>query len=237
MCDLLSLADVMPEVSPLEHIDMAVAALSQHGGDARVSYVSYIARAHGAIHFGRLCGATRRSKFVQNVRLCSGTPSAIGKKRPSVVSFTIPACATHGKVSVKITNASHIEVHAHTDGAGIADVNASIQRILAHAGSKRLETWSVTLMQLYWFWGRRVELDSVYNELSIPAGAGSDVRVIRDARRVRVTTPLVSASVAECGTLSVVCRCAPSLRRVARRLGEVLARSETAKKLACTERA
>ena len=233
MCDMLSLADVMPEVSPLEHIDMAVAALSQHGGDARVSYVSYVARAHGALHFGRLCGATRRSKFVQNVRLCSGTPSAIGKKRPSVVSFTIPACATHGKVSVKITNASHIEVHAHTDSAGIADVNASIQRLLAHAGSKRLEVWSIALMQLYWFWGRRVELDSVYRELV----ACPDVRVVRDARRVRVTTPLVSASVAECGTLSVVCRCAPSLRRVARQLGEVLARSETEKKLACTERA
>ena len=233
---MLSLADVMPEVSPLEHLDMAVAALSQHGGDARVSYVSYVARARGTLHFGRLCGATRRSKFVQHVRLCGGSQSAIGRKRPSVVSFSIPACASHGKVSVKITNASHIEVHAHTDSSGIADVNASIQRLLAHAGSKRLDVWSVTLMQLYWFWGRRVELDSVYRELL--GGAGSaDVRVIRDARRVRVTTPLVSASVAECGTLSVVCRCAPSLRRVARQLGEVLSRSEAAKKIACTERA
>jgi hypothetical protein len=234
---MLALAAVMPEVSPLEHIDMAVTALSNRGGEARVSYVSFIARAHGTLNFGRLCGATRRSKIVQHVQLSSGSPSSIGKKRPSLISFVIPACASHGKVSVKITNVSHIEVHAHTDGAGMSEVNASIQRILAHAGSKRIETWSVTLIQLYWFWGKRLELDSVHRELLAPGACGAEIRVLRDARRVRITAPHVSASVAACGTLSVVCRCAPSLRRVARELGEVLARSEESKKIACTERA
>lgn len=235
MCDLSALEECMPAVSPLEHVDMAVAALAQRGGEARVTYISYVARAHGALHFARLCGATRRSKFAQSVRLTAGSPSAIGKKRPSVVAFCIPACATHGKASVKITLAgsAHIEVHAHTDAAGIPDVNASIQRILSHAGSKRLETWSVRLIQLYWLWGRRISLDTLYSDVR----AGLDAHATRDERRVRIKTPHFSASVAECGTLSVVCKCAPTMRRVAYELGEVLTRSDAAKKITCTERA
>ena len=241
MCDLAALAECMPDVSPLEHIDAAVAAVSQHGGEARVTYVSYVARAQGTLHFARLSAATRRSKFVHNVRINAGSPSAIGKKRPSVVAFCLSACASHGKASVRITlsaskASAHIEVHAHTDAAGVPEVNASIQRILAHAGSKRIETWSVRVMQLYWFWGRRLELDAVYREILEP-GACLDARASRDERRVRITTQHVSASVAECGTISVVCKCAPTLRRVARELSVVLARSHAEKKVACTKRA
>ena len=235
MCDLSALEECMPVVSPLEHVDMAVAALAQRGGEARVTYVSYVARAHGELHFARLCGATRRSKFAQHIRLTAGSPSAIGKKHPSIVAFCIPACASHGKASVKITLArsAHIEVHAHTDAAGIPDVNASIQRILAHAGSKRLETWSVRLIHIYWLWGRRLSLDTLYNEVR----ACLDAHATRDERRVRIKTPHVSASVAECGTLSVVCKCAPTMRRVAHALSEALTRSDAAEKIKCTERA
>jgi hypothetical protein len=245
MCDLAALAECMPDVSPLEHLDAAVAAVTQHGGDARVTYVSYVAKSHGALHFARLSAAVRRSKFTQSVRICTGSPSAIGKKRPSVVAFCLASCASHGKASVRITlkassstasPSSHIEVHAHTDAAGVPEVNASIQRILAHAGSRRLETWSVRVMQLYWFWGRRLELDAVHREVLEP-GACLDARATRDERRVRITTPHVSASVAECGTISVVCKCAPTLRRVARELSVVLARSHAEKKVACTKRA
>lgn len=238
MCDMLSLADAMPEVSPMEHLDTAVAALAQHGGEVRVTYVSFVARAHGALNFVRLCGAVRRSKFAQHVQISSGSPSAIGKKRPSAVSFCVPACDAHGKAQVKITMghaAAHIEVHAHTDAAGLGEANASIQRILAHAGSRRLEIWSIRLVQLYWLLGRRLELESVQREVLAP-GACTEMRATRDERRVRLVAPQISASVASCGTVSVVCRCVPSLRRAARELSGVFARSEL-KKAACTERA
>jgi hypothetical protein len=164
------------------------------------------------------------------------------------LAFTLKGCGVSGKVAVKVYPSFHVTVCGHIDSKGIADLNARIQRIIDHAatfllrGSASRTRTSITMgavetLQIYWFTRATIDLRATHERIQGLIHATDPAcpwrqAAVEDGKRptLRLSTkdallgdsPAVSATVQPCGTIAIVTRCIPALRRAVMHFAETV---------------
>jgi hypothetical protein len=164
------------------------------------------------------------------------------------LAFTLKGCGVSGKAAVKVYPSFHVTVCGHIDSKGIAVLNARIQRIIDHAatflirGSASRTRTSLTMgavetLQIYWFTRVTIDLQGTHERIqglmhaTDPACPWRQAAVDHGKRpTLRLSTKdallgdsaAVSATVQPCGTIAIVTRCIPALRRAVMHFAETV---------------
>ena len=174
-------------------------------------------------------------------------PTAAIRKRsptPRPLSFTLKGSGTAGKVSVKFLPSFVVTVNGHIDSKGIPGLNRRLLRLVERASTflhrgvaakPRLTMGRVDTLHVYWFTREAVDLHAVHSTIgalihnSDPSCPWRQGCVDTGKRALlRLSTKdgpggfsAVSATVQPCGTISLVARCIPTLRRAVLLFAEI----------------
>ncbi len=185
-----------------------------------------------------------------------GSGGAISKRKrvsaspAAPLSFTLKGSGTAGKVSVKIFPSFAIAVNGHIDSTGIAGLNARLLGIVERASAflhrgetakSHLLMGRVDVLQVYWFTRTAIDLHAAHSTIkalihnSDPSCPWRQCALDTGKRpMVRLSSKdgtgcnfaAVSATVQPCGTVSLVARCIPTLRRAVLLFGELARASD-----------
>lgn len=197
---------------------------------------------------GGAAAPTQKTKPKMAGAICKATPKRSKKASGDLIkplSFTLKGSGTAGKVSVKIFPSFAIAVNGHIDPTGIAGLNARLLGIVERASAflhrgepakSHLLMGRVDMLQVYWFTRTAIDLHAAHSTIralihnsdpSCPWRQGALDTGKRPMLRLSTKDgpgcnfAAVSATVQPCGTVSLVARCIPTLRRAVLLFGEL----------------